>query len=158
MMFLTVGLQEALKPTPTADADGLSFDSVRGVFDHSAEDVVDALLFKDEAPLPKNITGSGAFQKAFSATVPHARNGDSFKDLLLSEHLFRNRCSYLVYSDSFLFLPKQLKHRIYLRLAKALDLEQPDLRYAYIGRPERQRIATILQETHPEFSNQAASK
>ena len=151
-------LQEALKPTPTADADGLSFDSVRGVFDHSAEDVVDALLFKDEAPLPKIITGSAAFQKAFSATGPRVRNGDSFKDLLLSEHLFKNRCSYLIYSDSFLSLPQQLKRRIYTRLSNALNLEQPDASYAYIGRAERQRIATILQETHPEFSNQAASK
>jgi len=151
-------LQAALQPTPTSDPDGLSFDSVRGVFDHSAEDVVDALLFKDEAPLPKNITGSAAFQKDFSAAVPRARNGDSFKDLLVSEHLFKNRCSYLIYSDSFLSLPRQLKCRIYTRLSKALDLEQPDPRYAYIGRAERQRIATILQATNPEFSNQPASK
>jgi len=77
--------------------------------------------------------------------------------LLLSEHLFENRCSYLIYSDSFLFLPQQLKRRIYTRLTKALNLEQPDPRYAYIGRAERQRIAVILRETHPEFSNRQST-
>jgi hypothetical protein len=141
----------ALKPVP--DPDGLCFDSVRSVFDDSAAEVVDALLFKDEAPLPKVIGGSAAFQKGFSANAPRDRNGNSLKDLLLSEHLFKNRCSYLIYSDSFLSLPQQLKSRIYTRLSKALNLEQPDPRYAYIDRAERQRIATILQETHPEFSS-----
>lgn len=145
-------LETALKPAPVADADGLSFDSVRSVFDDSAADVVDALLFKNEAPLPKTIAGSAAFQKTFSAGAPRDRNGDSLKDLQLSEHLFKNRCSYLIYSDSFLALPPQLKNRIYTRLSKALDLEKPDPRYAYIDRAERQRISTILQETHPEFS------
>lgn len=144
-------LQAALKPAPVPDADGLSFDSVRSVFNDSAEKVVDALLFKGEAPLPKTITGSAAFQKDFSANAPRDRKGDSLKDLLVSEHLFKNRCSYLIYSDSFLSLPRPLKSRIYTRLAKALSLDKPDPRYAYIGRAERQRIATILQETHPEF-------
>jgi hypothetical protein len=159
MLECQKGLQEVLKPAPVADTDGLSFDSVRSVFDHSAEEVVDTLLSKDEATLPKTIIGSAAFQKAFSANVPRARNGGSLKDLLLSEHLFKNRCSYLIYSDFFLSLPQQLKRRIYARLSKALNLEQPDPRYAYIGRTERQRIATILRETHPEFSkDQPAGK
>jgi hypothetical protein len=153
MLEYQKGLQEALKPTPVADRDGLSFDSVRSVFDHSAEEVVDTLLCKDEAPLPKTITGSAGFQKAFSADVPRARDGSSLKDLLLSEHLFKNRCSYLIYSDSFLSLPQQLKRRIYTRLSKALNFDQPDPRYNYIGHAERQRIAIILRETHPEFSN-----
>lgn len=151
MLEYQKGLQAALKPA--ADPDGLCFDSVRSVFDQSAQDVVDALLFKDEALLPKSITGSPAFQKAFSVNTPRSRNGDSLKDLLLSEHLFKNRCSYLIYSDFFLSLPSQLKSRIYTRLSKALNPEQPDPRYAYIGRAERQRIETILHQTHSEFSN-----
>ena len=43
------------------------------------------------------------------------------KDLLLSDHIFENRCSYLIYSDSFLALPRPLKARIYARLAKVLS-------------------------------------
>jgi len=148
-------LEAALKPAPVPDADGLSFDSVRSVFDDSAGKVVDALLFKDEARLPKTLTGSAAFQKDFSAATPHDRNGDSLKDLLLSEHLFKNRCSYLIYSDSFRSLPGQLKSRIYAHLSRALDPDHPDSRYAYIGQEERRRIATILTETLPEFNERA---
>ncbi|HZQ45551.1 MAG TPA: hypothetical protein VFC07_00950, partial [Verrucomicrobiae bacterium] len=142
-------LQAALKAP--ANDDEPHYDSVRSVFDHCTGMVVDALLFRDEATLPDTITGSAAFQKAFCADAPRARDGSSLKDLLLSDHLFKNRCSYLIYSESFLALPRPLKHRIYTRLAKALDLEQPDTRYTYIHRSERQRIATILKETHPEF-------
>jgi hypothetical protein len=58
-----------------------------------------------------------------------ARDGSSLKDLLLSGHLFKNRCSYLIYSDSFLDLPPPLQRRIYARLSKALNPEQPDPRY-----------------------------
>ena len=102
MLAYQKGLQEALEPKPpgAADADRPIFDSVRNVFDHSAAAVVDTLLFKDEAPLPETITGSAAFPKAFSRQCsPRARDGSSLKDLLVSGHLFKNRCnSYLIYS------------------------------------------------------------
>ena len=144
-------LQAALHEPDTGNE--LRYDSVRSVFDHAAEAVVDTLLFKDEAALPETITGFAAFQKAFTADAPQAKDGSSLKELLLAEQLFKNRCSYLIYSDSFLALPQPLKRRIYARLAKALELEQPDPRYIYIHRSERQRIAIILRETHSEFRN-----
>ncbi len=148
-------LQSMLKEP--ANDDEPHYQSVRSVFDHCAELVVDALLSKDEAPVPDLITGSAAFQEAFCAGVPRARDGSSLKDLLLSEQLFRNRCSYLLYSDSFLSLPRPLKHRVYARIAGALDLNAHDPRYNYIHRPERKRIATILRETHAEFRNDPAT-
>jgi hypothetical protein len=143
------GLEEALKE-PRIDGEP-HYDSVRHVFDHCAEEVLDNLLFKDEADLPENITGSPAFQRDFSASALRAHDGSSLKDLLVSEHLFKNRCSYLIYSDSFLSLPPALKRRIYARLTKALSPDQPDPRYTYIHRSERLRIAIILRETHPEI-------
>lgn len=134
-----------------AKNDELHFDSVRLVFDHAADDVVDTMLFKDEADMPDVITGSAEFQKTFCANVPRAHDGSSLKDLQLSDHLFKNRCSYLIYSDAFLSLPHPLKRRIYARLAKALNPKHPDPRYTYIHDSERKRIANILRETHPEF-------
>jgi hypothetical protein len=74
------------------------------------------------------------------------------KDLLLSRHMFRNRCSYLIYSEMFLGLPAPLKKQIYQRLAQALHLSKPDPRYAYISAAERARITAILKETHPELN------
>jgi len=151
MLEYQAGLQAVLKPAPEADPDGLMLDSVRSVFDHSADAVVDALLFKNEAALPKTIVGAPAFPPAFAAGVPRARDGSSLKDLLLSEHLFRSRCSYLIYSDSFRLLPAALKHRVFARLSRALAPAQPSSRYAYLGAAERQRIAAILRETLPDF-------
>ncbi len=142
----------------SATNDDLRYDSVRHVFDHSAENIVDCLLFKDEADLPDGVKGSADFQTAFAANARRAKDGSSLKDLLVSDHLFKNRCSYLIYSDSFLALPRPLKNRIYARLNKALAEKDPDLRYNYIHESERRRIAAILRETHPEFREAQLAK
>ena len=65
--------------------------------------------------------------------------------------LFNNRCSYLIYSDSFLALPPQLTKRVYARLEQILKATTPEPRYSYLGSDERMRIAEILRETHAEF-------
>jgi len=149
---LAQDLKEPLKD------DEPHYDSVRRIFEHSADDVVDALLFKDEADLPDKITGSKTFQKAFMADAKRASDGSSLKDLLVSDHLFKNRCSYLIYSDAYLSLPQPLKRRIHARLIKALDPVHPDPRYCYIHESERRRIVTILRETHPDFGNLSFAK
>lgn len=149
-------LLKAFKEPATNDEP--RYDSVRHVFDHSAEDVVDCLLFKDEADLPDGIKGSGDFQTEFAANARRAKDGSSLKDLLVTDHIFKNRCSYLIYSDSFLELPRPLKNRIYARLNKALAEKDPDPRYNYIHESERRRIITILKETHPEFRESLLAK
>lgn len=148
-------LEEALKEPSINDEP--HYDSVRLVFDHAVNDVLDTMLFKDEADLPDNITGSIAFQKTFSADAPRAHDGSSLKDLLISDHLFKNRCSYLIYSDAFLSLPQPLKHRIYSRLAGILYAQKAEPRYSYIHDSERSRIASILCETHPEFLKETSA-
>lgn len=156
MLNYQVQLQRALKEPVTNEEP--AYDSVRHVFDHAAQDVVDGLLFKDEADLPDGIIGSPEFQKAFTADARRAPDGSSLKDLLISDHLFKNRCSYLIYSESFLSLPRPLKTRIYTRLAQALKPKDPDPRYNYLHESERRRIRAILEATHPEFRNSALVK
>lgn len=150
MLDYQVRLQKDLNEVPSTNGEP-TYTSVRSMFDHAAEDVVDTLLFKDEAVLPDKIGGSAEFQHAFASNAPRSSEGNSLKDLLASEHLFKNRCSYLIYSDTFLSLPAALKQRIYARLERALDEDHPDPRYTYIHRSERQRITRILRETHPDF-------
>lgn len=148
-------LQKELKEPSTGDEP--HYDSVCLTFDHTADEIVDVMLFKDEADLPDGISMPTGFQKAFATNVPRDKNGDSLKDLLVSDHLFKNRCSYLIYSDSFRALPASLKHRIYTRLASALDPKKPNPRYNYIHDSERKRIAAILHETQPEFRKEVLS-
>jgi hypothetical protein len=141
-------LQRELKEEITEEP---VYQSVKSVLDSSAREVVDDLLFKDEAELPEGIKGSSQFGKAFGANAKRAADGSSLKELLLKGRLFKNRCSYLIYSDSFLKLPKQLKRKIYRKLAGALRPIDPDPRYAYLEADERARLVEILRQTFPEF-------
>ena len=150
MLAYQKNLQTELKEAVT---DDLTYASVQHVFDGASQDVVDALLFKDEAQLPDGIAGDESFQNAFRKAAPQANAAGSLKDFELRNHLFKNRCSYLIYSESFLQLPAQLKQRVYKRLEQALSPVSPDPRYAYISAEERGRISRILKQTHSEFSH-----
>jgi hypothetical protein len=147
-------LQVAFKTPVTEEPE---YDSVKSVFDHTAQDVVDDLLFKDEARLPPEVGGSISFQKAFLANARKTSDGNSLKDFDLNGHLFRNRCSYLIYSESFRNLPGPLKRRIHARLARALRASEPDPRYGYLDSAERGRILSILRETAPELDSALAT-
>jgi hypothetical protein len=131
-------------------SDDLVYDSVKRVFDSAAQEIVDDLLFRGEAPLPAGVAGAPGFQQAFLHNARRTADGQSLKDFSLHGRIFRNRCSYLIYSEAFLQLPAQLKQRVYTRLARALAETDPDPRFAYLDAAERQRIKAILRETHPE--------
>ncbi len=148
MLVYQKNLQRDLKEPVT---DELIYDSVKRVFESAAREIVNDLLFKDEALLPNGLQGAAAFQAAFQHGVPRAQDGSSLKDFRLEQHLFRNRCSYLIYSECFLALPEQLKRLVYARLIHALRRKNPDLQYAYLDDAERARINHILRQTHPEF-------
>lgn len=150
MLDYQKNLQTAFK-TPITEEP--AFDSVKSVFEHDAQEVVDDLLFKDEARLPAKLQGSPAFQKAFLSNAIKTSDGKSLKDFDLHGHLFQNRCSYLIYSESFRSLPAPLKRRIYARLAHALRPVNPDPRYAYLESEERRRILAILRETDPDVGS-----
>lgn len=149
MLEYQQALLRELKETSTNE---FAYDSVRSVFAGAVQDIVDDLLFYQEATLPAGLEGSPAYQHAFQANARCTTTGRSLKEFSLKGQLFQNRCSYLIYSDSFLALPGQLKKRVYARLAEILSAEDSEPRYAYLGKEERTRIANILRETHPEFA------
>lgn len=146
------GLQRAFHEPET---DEPAYDSVKSVFAGATRELVDALLYKDEAALPAGIMGDPGFTNAFAAGAIRTRAGDSLKDLALNRHVFRNRCSYLIYSEAMLALPAALKRQVYPALLRALAPENPDPRYEYLGNEERARIRAILIATHPEFARYA---
>ena len=94
-----------------------------------------------------------SFQNVFCKDAPRSSDAGSLKDFNLAGRLFKNRCSYMIYSECFLSLPVQLKQRLYSRLVHALNPANPDTRYAHLTVEERSRITTILKRTHPEFRN-----
>ena len=127
------------------------YQSVKSVFESATREVVNALLFKEEAPLPAGIEGDPAFVAAFQGGALRGPGGHSLKDLRMKERLFEFRCSYLIYSEAFLNLPQSLKRRVYDRLKRALAITDSDPDYAYISPEERKHITEILRNTHPEL-------
>src|SRR6478736_4781003 len=148
MLEYQKALQHELKETSPEE---LAYDSVRSVFNGAVQELVDDLLFYDEAPLPDGLQGAAGFQAAFQHKARRTANGLSPKEFSLRGHLFQNRCSYLIYSQSFLALPPELTKRVYARLERILTARETEPRYAYLNHEERGRIVKILQETHPEF-------
>ncbi|MDB6138285.1 MAG: hypothetical protein JWO94_1357 [Verrucomicrobiaceae bacterium] len=126
-------------------------NTARRMIDHGAQDVVDGLLFKDEAALPAGgIEGSSGFQEQFEKNAPHTVEGRSLKDLQLLNRLFKHRCSYMIYSLTFANLVPQLKTTVFKGLWAALQGQDPQKRYAYLSASERRNIARILVETLPD--------
>jgi hypothetical protein len=135
-------LGEKIESAPTGTA--------RRIIDHCAEDVVEALLFKDEAELPDGgIEGDPAFQTAFTKRAPKSSDGRSLKDFQLLNRLFKLRCSYMVYSLTFQHLTAPLKQTVLNRLWTVLEGKDTTGNYGYLTDTERAHIRRILAETLP---------
>lgn len=116
--------------------------------DEQARIVVRYMLFADEVPLPAGgVEGDSAFKADFLRSRRVAANRASLRDFDLRTRLFRNRCSYMIYSPEFQGLPAPMKQHIYLRLREALSVEKPDRNYAYLPPSEKLAIRAILKET-----------
>ena len=145
-------LTRAAQRVRRAMAESPTGDRATDTLGAAAEDVVDHLLFRDAAPVPSGIAGSEAFRRTFANNAPRSAHGDSLKDFSLSGRLFTNRCSFLIYSDSFRALPETLKDSVIDRLATALRDDTPVSRYSYLEKVERRRILEVLGETLPGFN------
>jgi hypothetical protein len=140
-------LQKTFKDPIT---DEPAYDSVKSVFRSAVEDIVDHLLFRGAAPLPAGVTGLEAFRLAFAGEAPRSPEGHCLKDFQLRDRLFAQRCSYMIYSETFAALPVQLKTRVLDRLHGVLSGDDARGRYAYIDADEKRRIYEILASTHPD--------
>lgn len=113
-----------------------------------AVDLVDYLLFIDEAPLAGPVGGDSGFAATFAGRGPKDRAGRSLRDLDLGTRLLKYPCSYLIYSDAFDGLPPLAKEAVYAHLWQVLGGALRDTpRYARRTIAERQAIVEILRET-----------
>ena len=117
----------------------------------AALDVVDYLLFVDEAPIGRRIEGSSGFAQKFSSTGPKDRLGRSLRQLDLERRLMRYSCSYMIYSEAFDALPPPAKSLVYQRLWKVLSGEMSDEPYSSLTPADRQAIVEILLDTKEDL-------
>jgi hypothetical protein len=123
------------------------------VVQNETERIVEALLFVDEIALPEGgIRGAGDFEKAFVANRRLDPDGRSLKDFDLQTRLFRWRCSYLIYSEAFDYLPAELRWSVLRRLDEVLLSTTAMGRFAHLPADERRAIREILLSTHVDFA------
>lgn len=119
-----------------------------------AVELVDYLLFVDEAPLPSAIKGSSPFTQEFSSRGPRDSKGRSLRELDLTRRTFRYPCSYMIYTDAFDALPAAARTLIYQRLWDVLSGRETDKVYARLSAADRRAILEILRDTKknlPEY-------
>jgi hypothetical protein len=113
----------------------------------TAIELVDYMLFVDEAPLPSPVRGTSSFTKDFPAKGPRDSKGRSLRDLELTRRLLRYPCSYMIYTEAFDALPPAALAVVYERMWAILSGRVTDADYAKISAADRRAIIEILRET-----------
>jgi len=126
---------------PSADASARVTEAAR--------DLVDYLLFVDEAPLVGPVKGGAGYETVFAAAGPRDVKGRSLRDLDLRRRLLRYPCSYMIYTPAFDGLPARAKDAVYARLWEVLSGREKAPRYRTLTLADRQAIVEILRDTKP---------
>lgn len=129
---------------PEADPDSGSTGRMAASW---ADDIVDHIFFKDEADLGEGVEGDRDFQNAFVKRFPRNSEGDSLAEFRLYGRIFKNRCSYMVYSDAFKGLPPLVKQKVIERMKRVVSGDAEG--FDWLKSSELRRIDAILKETLP---------
>jgi hypothetical protein len=124
----------------------------------TARELVDYMLFVDEAPMPSPVKGTSTFAQDFAAKGPRDAKGRSLRELDLTRRLMRYPCSYMIYSEAFEALPPAAKTLVYQRLWEILSGGETSPAYKGFTSGDRRAIVEILRETKsglPAFFQQA---
>ena len=126
--------------------------SIAAVMNGVASEVVDYLLFIDEAKLTDRIRGNSGYAERFSARGPRDSKGRSLYELDLNRRLMKYPCSYLIYAPAFDALPPLAKDPIYRRMWDVLSGQEQDPRYrAALSLADRRAIVEILRDTKKDL-------
>jgi hypothetical protein len=113
----------------------------------AATDLVDYLLFIDEAPLVAPVKGGSGFAERFGTEGPRDKQGRSLRDFDLRRRMFRYPCSYMIYTPAFDGLPPLARDAVYERLWEVLSGREKRPRYNVLSAADRRAIVEILRET-----------
>ena len=117
----------------------------------AALDLVDYMLFVDEAPLTAPVQGRSGFAEAFAAGGPRDPRGRSLRQLDLHRRLLRYPCSYMIYSPAFDSLPRQAKDAVYARVWQILSGQERGEKYNRLSPADRQAVLEILRATKSDL-------
>ncbi|MGE3277770.1 MAG: hypothetical protein AB7O67_21855 [Vicinamibacterales bacterium] len=115
----------------------------------AVDELVDYMLFVEEAPLPSRVRGSSGFAAAFEARGPKDSQGRSLRAFDLDKRMMKYPLSYMIYSPGFEGLPPEVKEAVYQRLWAILSGRESGEAYAHLTQPIRRAIVEILKDTQP---------
>ena len=90
------------------EPEGTRLESTTRRIQSAGDDLVEALLFAEEAPLVNPVRGTSGYQAKCLQRGPCDHQGRSLREFDLQTRLFRYPCSYLIYSPSMDALPKEI--------------------------------------------------
>ncbi len=131
--------------------EGTPLDSTARRIQSAGDDLVEALLMVDEAPLTGPITGTSGFAQKFAAAALHDSKGRSLRDLDFKSRMFRYPCSYLIYSDAFSGLPSRMQEYVWQRMWSVLSGEDTSEEFAHLAESDRKAIIEILRDTKSDL-------
>lgn len=117
----------------------------------AARDVVDYMLFGEEAALTGRLQGTAGFAEKFAALGPRDSRGRSLRDFDLERRLFRYPLSYMIYSEAFDVLPAAAKEAVYTRLHAVLTGKEVSVALKRLTAPELTAILEILRDTKKDL-------
>lgn len=113
----------------------------------AGDDLVEALLLVDEAPLSSAIRGTSGYAELFAKSGKRDEQKRSLRDFDLNTRLFRYPCSYLIDSEAFDALPAEMREYVWHRLWDVLTSEKPDEKFAHLSGADRVAIVEIIRDT-----------
>ena len=118
----------------------------------SASDLVDYLLFVDEAPFVGPMQGSSGFAEWFAKQGPRDAQGRSLREFDLRRRLFKYPCSYMIYTPAFDAMPAAAKDAVYARMWEVLSGREKKAPYSSrLTAADRQSIVQILRATKKDL-------
>jgi hypothetical protein len=135
-------LNQALR-APASD----NSESMKHRIDSAVDEMVEYMLFTDEAPLAGPIRGTADFARVFSQQGPRDKKGRSLRDFDLDQRLFRYPLTYMIYSEAFDSMPPMALDRIYRRLYDVLTGQVKPQAFARLRDQDRRAVYEILLET-----------
>ena len=127
-------------------------DSTRRRIRKAGENLLEAIFFCDEFELKSPVKGSTEFARSFQKKGPFDAQGRSLRQFDLKNRLFRYRCSFFIYSDSYEALPKRMLNFVERRICEILTGKDQSGNFSHLSESERKAIVEILIATKPRLA------
>jgi hypothetical protein len=142
--------RQAREVERSSDVEGAATDTLKA----GIEQMLQYMLFVEEAPLHEPIRGVSSFTATFPSRGPRDSQGRSLRDFDLQTRIFRYPLSYMIYSEAFDAIPDSAKAQIYKRLYDILTNRDTSKEFARSSTADRKAIFEILRATKlnlPEY-------